>query len=700
MSTFESSTAKPQPPRPASEAERILSTYTHDEQRIILHNLESTAATTQYLGQDFVMKVLLNQPGAGWHWNFSRNEVRVDPETLLKAPLDVSRAIFCHEGLHRRITPKDGVPAEDWSKPGMPFLVNSIEDPRIENFGGEAYPAYVPIRDASYRYFADEKRNKAENAAIEKVGRVPLHVQAGLALIDKWFREVQGLELAIDESLDPRVRAFVEKALPHAQNAWWRYPTKTEADWQPVTIAEYFKEAYSIIRSEIWPSFQELYEHDRKEQLLSETVAGLRGADSQRVGGTQGQSEAPLSEDEARSLLDAARKGHITLGDAYDTAQDRATPRRTVDLSQISPELRQEIEDFFSTLPDQVKEKLQAQADRALGEASQSAADELEGKASQESRQIADANKADETAAKVDAAPVPVDSAPFAGVDMADLRRHVSISLEEQARIAEEFAHLLNEDRGLYQNTVREVSPVINELESSLRSIFLDRRKSHRETGRRSGPTQNINRYIRERASGKPAVETRSFEVKTRPVEKDYAVLLLVDVSGSMRGKIHDTFAATVACIEALSRLEIAHAVMGFNEKVYSYKSFKKREHNEQKIARIESAVTTPAANYNNDGWALTRAYAELARQPQQERILIVFSDGVPEPSSKYAGEKYDLAAVAGGIEASRKVSLVGLGVGPGTDHVAQYYVNHSANIPIDNLADTLAMVVREAIKK
>lgn len=700
MSTFESSTAKPQPPRLASEAERILSAYTHDEQRIILHNLESTAAVAQYFGQDFGMKVLLNQPGAGWHWNFARNEVRVDPETLLKAPLDISRAIFCHEGLHRRITPKDGVPAEDWSKPGMPFLVNSIEDPRIENFGGEAYPAYVPIRDASYRYFADAERNKTESAAIEKVGRVPLHVQAGLALIGQWFREAQGLEFAIDDSLDPRVRAFVERALPYAQNAWWKYPTKSEADWHPEMIAEYFKEAYSVIRKEIWPSFQELYELDRREQLLSETVAGLGGANSERGAGTQGQSEAPLTEDEARALLDAAREGHITTGDTHDTEQEGTTPRRTIDLSQISAELRQEIEEFFSTLPEDVREKLQAKADRALGEASKSAANELEGKASQESRQLADANSAEKTAEKVDTAPTPVDSAPFAGVDIADLRRHVSISPEEQAGIAEEFAHFLNEDRGLYQNTVREVSPVINELESSLRSIFLDRRKSHRETGRRSGPTQNINRYIRERASGKPAVETRSFEVKTRPLEKDYAVLLLVDVSGSMRGKIHDTFAATVGCIEALTRLEIAHAVMGFNEKVYSYKSFNERDHNEQKIAEIESAIATPAAQYNNDGWALTKAYRELVSQPQQERILIVFSDGVPEPSSKYAGEEYDLAAVAAGIEASRKVSLVGLGVGPGTDHVARYYVNHSANIPIDNLADTLAMVVREAIKK
>lgn len=50
-----------------SEAQQILSGYTHDEQRIILHNLETVAGMSKYIGQDFQMKVLLNKPGGGWH---------------------------------------------------------------------------------------------------------------------------------------------------------------------------------------------------------------------------------------------------------------------------------------------------------------------------------------------------------------------------------------------------------------------------------------------------------------------------------------------------------------------------------------------------------------------------------------------------------------------------------------------------------
>ena len=292
-----------------SEAKSILAGYSHDEQRIILHNLETLAATAQYVGQDFEMKVLLNKPGGGWHWNFEKNEVRVDPETMLKAPFDVSKAIYCHEGFHRRITPKDGVPKKEWKEPGLPFLVNSIEDPRIENFGAEAYPAYRPIRDASYRHHTAE----ASEGASATLGRTPLHVQAGLELIHQWFREAEGKPFDIPASLDPAVKSFVEKALPHAQDAWFRYPARSEVDWEPEKIKPYFEDAYRIIKKSIWPEFQKLYEQDRKDQVLDEAMRGLQGKGDGKSSGEASsspeQSKEPLSEQEVRELLKAAREG-------------------------------------------------------------------------------------------------------------------------------------------------------------------------------------------------------------------------------------------------------------------------------------------------------------------------------------------------------------------------------------------------------
>lgn len=714
---------------PQSEVESTLSRYTHDEQRIILHNLETVSAMAQYMGQDFEMKVLLNKPGKGWHWNFEKNEVRVDPETMLKAPLEVSKAIYCHEGFHRRITPKDGVPESEWKEPGLPFLVNSIEDPRIENFGGDAYPAYRPLRDASYRHHIEDA--SAESA--QKLGRVPLHVQAGLEIIHQWFREAEGERFKVPDTLDPSIKSFVENALPHAQDAWFRYPTRNEVDWEPEKVSLYFKDAYRIIREKIWPEFKKLYEQDQQEQLLDEAMRQLQGegagekgegageegegagekgegagkegegegAGEGSSGGESGpeQSNQPLTEQEARELLKAAKEGKLKAGEG-DPGN-----ARPLDLSKLPADLQQEIVDYVKGLSKETKEQLQERGDARLKEASDAASAALEGKANQE-RSSTQETPSDPSRATVkdtaNAEPSPEPSSKprddFEGIDLSELRQHVTISPEETARIKAEFQHLLNQDLGLYHNTVREIAPTINQLESDLRAIFHKRRQSHRESGRRSGPSFNVNRFIREQSGGKAAVETRAFEAKTRPLEKNYAVLILVDVSGSMQGKIHHAFAATVACTEVFSRLKINHAILGFNDNLHMYKKFADKTE-PARLETIESEVNTPAAAHNNDGWALTQAVAALRSAPEREKILIVLSDGEPVPSARYAGPEFNLKAIAEDIEQEGRVRLIGLGMGGGTEHVTKFYTNARANIPIEDLPHELSTVIKEAIE-
>jgi hypothetical protein len=436
---------------PQSEVESILSSYTHDEQRVILHNLETVSAMAQYMGQDFKMRVLLNKPGGGWHWNFEKNEVRVDPETMLKASLEVSKAIYCHEGFHRRITPKDGVPESEWREPGLPFLVNSIEDPRIENFGGEAYPAYLPLRDASYRHHIEEA--SAESA--QKLGRVPRHVQAGLEIIHQWFREAEGKRFEVPDTLDPSIKSFVENALPHAQDAWLRYPTRAEVDWEPEKVSPYFKDAYRIIREKIWPEFKKLYEQDQQDQLLDEAMRQLqkKEAGEGSGGGESGpeQSNQPLTEQEARELLKAAKEGKLKV--------DEGDPgnARPLDLSKLPADLQREIADYVKGLPKETREQLKERSEARLKEASDAASAALEGKANQE-RPATQETPVDPSGATVqDPANVEKPNDAFEGIDLSELRRHVTIPPEETARIHEEFQLLLNQDLGLYDNTERAV---------------------------------------------------------------------------------------------------------------------------------------------------------------------------------------------------------------------------------------------------
>jgi nitric oxide reductase activation protein len=176
-------------------------------------------------------------------------------------------------------------------------------------------------------------------------------------------------------------------------------------------------------------------------------------------------------------------------------------------------------------------------------------------------------------------------------------------------------------------------------------------------------------------------------------------VLILVDVSGSMRDKVHHAFAATVACTEALTRLRIEHAIVGFNDNLYQYKKFGEKT-NPATLGSIERDVHTQAARYNNDGWALQKAAKQILDAPERERILIVLSDGQPVPSEAYSGPEYDLKSTTAALESEGKIKLIGLGMGPGTVHVSEFFSNARANLPIEELPHALAEVIREAVGK
>jgi uncharacterized protein with von Willebrand factor type A (vWA) domain len=385
--------------------------------------------------------------------------------------------------------------------------------------------------------------------------------------------------------------------------------------------------------------------------------------------------------------LKAAKEGKLAMGKGNPDAA------RPLDLSKISLELRKELEEFLKSLPESTREDLEKRGAARLKEASDAAAAALEGKAGRD----APDNKSG-LGTKGEATLQPsVAPESLADLDASALRRHVSITPDGTEGIRREFDRILNQDRGPYDNTVRENAATINHLESELRAIFHKRRQSHRESGRRSGPTLNINRFINERTSGKHPVESRAFEQKTRPLEKDYAVMILVDVSGSMQDKIQHAFAAAVACTEAFSSLNIEHSIWGFNEHLYPYKKFDEKT-DPAKICSMEADVHSDAAQWNDDGWALTEVVKKLRARSERELILIVLSDGEPFPSSAHAGAQFKLNKVTRHIESDGKIRLIGLGMGQGTDHVKNFYRNSRANIPIDGLPGELSEVIRDAI--
>jgi cobalamin biosynthesis protein CobT len=118
------------------------------------------------------------------------------------------------------------------------------------------------------------------------------------------------------------------------------------------------------------------------------------------------------------------------------------------------------------------------------------------------------------------------------------------------------------------------------------------------------------------------------------------------------------------------------------------------REH----IGGMLQEVDTPAAAYNDDGWAVGQASERLSRQKAVEKFLFVLSDGIPEESNKHPKSRYDLETIVSSISKETDQKLIGLGIGKGTDHVGYYYPNSVANIGVSEMSEKLADVIREAI--
>lgn len=693
--------------RPDRQA-AILGTFSEKEQQEIRYRQQILSSLAYFIGKDFQIPVELNEPGEGWHWDFQENKIRIDPQDLVEKPMDYLRFVISHEGGHRRISRPEEIPMDIWVQPGFSFMMNAIEDPRTNNFVAESYPKFREQMKLAYEMDMDFEA-KAKDNAKEKLGYQPKFMQAGFEYIKQWFRTTQGQEFEIGADLPDDVREVVQATLQSAQDSWLRYPSRPEADQSEDIIKQYSDVSYEINRDEIWPEFKKLVEKDledqRVQEMLQEMARKMGGEDSQ---GTPQNLKDKLTEAEQQELgeaiqkaMEQASKGQEGQGEEQSTdgqpGNGKPGKMVTIDLDSLSPELKQKIQDYIDSLPDDVRKQLEEKARATLQEFEKEINEELGGKLSdtpeKQAQREAEQKKTGEQSPKAE---MEQDSS------FVQQKREASVEdTEDVQRFKDLIEKSLRKDENVYEQNRREVLPVIDALERDLREIFVQRLSQKWESGYRTGKRIDIKRRMQEKAKGVSAVESKAWQKREVPQEKDYAIALLVDLSGSMRGeKIQETFKGAVVLAEVLNRLSINTEILGFNDKLYEYQAFGEemgrevREH----MGGMLQEVSTPSAAYNDDGWAVQVASERLSHQKAKEKFLFVLSDGQPAESSKHPKSRYELGPVVRKITEETDQKLIGLGIGPGTNHVEEYYPNSIANITVADMPERLSDVIREAI--
>src|SRR5262249_46664833 len=111
-------------------------------------------------------------------------------------------------------------------------------------------------------------------------------------------------------------------------------------------------------------------------------------------------------------------------------------------------------------------------------------------------------------------------------------------------------------------------------------------------------------------------------------------------------------------------------------------------------MGRRPGGNNTPG--YNDDGPCLREAAEQLLSAPADDRILIVVSDGVP---AGCRSTDEDLRNVVRLLVREPRLRLIGVGIGPDTDHVRDFYPNSRASVPLDRFAAVLAELLRAILE-
>lgn len=707
----------------------ILSGFSRKEQKEIKYKQRVLSSLAYFIGKDFEIPVELNKPGAGWHWDFKANKIRIDPKDLLEKPLDYLRFVISHEGGHRRISRADFIPTEIWKQPGFSFMMNAIEDPRDNNFVAENYPKFKEQMDLAYGLDLDLE-NKYKDKAQEKLGYQPRFMQAGFEYIKLWYKEQKGEEEEISGDLPEEVREAVGKTIDSAKDSWWRYPSRQEADESEETIRKYAQVSYEINRDEIWPEFKRLVEKDMEDQKTQEFMKDMQKGEGE---GGQGQpmpqelkdnltpeeqkeleeaidkaieeakKEQKKQKQEQENKKDKGKEGEDKEGESQEQGEkadgesQKGEPKgKPIDLDSLSEGLKQKIKEYLDSLPEDKKKELKEKAEKEIRGLEKEINEELGGKLSDNPEKKAEREKEEKPQEEKEK---PEDE-PKTELDE-EREKQRQKDLQKYRDILEKS---LEKDANIYEQYRNEVLPIIEKLENDLREIFVARRASRWQSGFRTGKRIDIKTRIQEKAKGISAVESKAWQKRELPTEKDYAISILVDLSGSMSGqKIRETFKALIVLAEVLNKLSIKTEILGFNDRLYEYQTFgddlsRDIRENMGGVFREVDNHQNGRADYNDDGWALQETSKRLAKQRATEKFLMVLSDGLPEESPAHSGSEFDLGRMVNRIMQETDQKLIGLGIGGGTKHVEKFYPNSLADIDVKEMASKLAGVIKEMI--
>jgi len=607
------------------------------------------------VGDDFDMGVDVGKK-PGWRYIFEpHNKIEVDPNDLAEKGLDYCFGIICHEGSHRKISRLDFIPKKIWQEMGFSFLMNAVEDPRVNNWVMEKYDGAKDWLERAY-YEDIPIDDQLDEKAKKKLGYTPKHVKYGLEVIKYWHLG------EFTKDLDEDIREALDETIKYAELAYETLPdtdNPTEKD-----IKERAQLMYGIVYNKIWPIYQELVDKAFDEEALRQMIENML---------ENGEMQMPEEGQDAEGMP-------IPWDQIPDDLKEKLKQKLKELLDQMDEDERKKFE-----------EDAEGKAEDALDGLEDELNEELKGKMVKMKKSAKEEKEEEEKAE-----------------EEKEKEKEKKEDLKKKQR---EYERKLESQKTEYEKALTEVAPYVDKVAEDLINIFMTERFPKFKA---KFPGQKLR--LKGAMDWKSRKEYRKLFETREPFErKKFSVMLLVDLSGSMRGeKIEETFKGAVLFAEALNRVAetmggLKVAIYGFQDTLIKYKKFD-TEIDDELRNEISVMQREPAnmgnhnqAGYNSDGYSVYHASKMLEDEGGDNQFLIILSDGFPVPDYGHRAPGYqqlsgdeELKEVVRDIVKNKNQYILGVGLGPGTEHVADFYdedlrgVENIPNVNVTKLSEVI----------
>ena len=158
---------------------------------------------------------------------------------------------------------------------------------------------------------------------------------------------------------------------------------------------------------------------------------------------------------------------------------------------------------------------------------------------------------------------------------------------------------------------------------------------------------------------------TKGFKIEKPKKDFDWSVIISVDISGSMYGKIDVALHGVILLAEVLSIKNIEFKIVAFNSVYFNIKEFNEELNTDSRVKIAGVKLLANRYSSNLDYQTLSRHFEGIKDRTAQKKIVITISDGII---------REDIDDFFQEIKDYDDIKFIGIGIGGNTQDIEKHY--------------------------